>query len=107
MNLSSRPGAPPKGWWPMSKRERAVLTWNSHPKSGPPRIGMGRIKVYRELTHRYRIDHYVDYAADPFFALANGRGVRPGRRMWDMISRHATLAAAIRACEKHVANGGS
>ena len=90
----------------MSKRERALLTWNSRPKSGPQRIGMGRIKVYREVTHRYRIDHYVDYPVDPYLALANCRGRRSGRRMWDMLSRHATLAAAIRACDRHAAADG-
>jgi hypothetical protein len=106
VNLSSWQGTPPKGWWPMAKRARGLLTWKERPESGPSRIGMGRIKVYRESTHRYRIDHYLDYPDDPYFALANCRGRRPGRRMWELISRHATLEAAMRACDQHAAAGG-
>lgn len=87
----------------MAKRERISLPWMERPKSGTPQGGVGRLKVWRESTHCYRIDHYVDHGEYPFFALANRQGSRPRKRMWELISRHSTLVEAIRACEEDAA----
>ena len=57
----------------------------------------GRFVSYSAFPQPYRIDHYLTCGELPFFAASAIRGVGTKH-----ISRHATLAEAKIACERHL-----
>jgi hypothetical protein len=86
-----------------SKSRAGSLQWSVRPKTRNAWAGTGRIQIWHESTETYRIDRYVAYDIEPFFALLKRFGGT--KRRWELISRHADLAGAIRACELHAAAG--
>jgi hypothetical protein len=90
---------------PLRKSEAKTLAWVTRPKPRRAPLGLGRVRSWQESTHAYRIDEYLDYDVEPFFALVQGRVTRT-RRRWELISRHGILTDAMRACERHAAASG-
>ncbi|HEY2147233.1 MAG TPA: hypothetical protein VGH32_04805 [Pirellulales bacterium] len=84
----------------MAKRKSAAKTsslqWKQRPRIRLSTAG-GRFVSYSAFPQPYRIDHYLTCGELPFFAVSTIHGV--GTKQ---ISRHATLAEAKIACERHL-----